>query len=633
MIKSIIERLEDRYCINTNRGELNQAYFRIVLFIICSTYSLFLHNTTYMWSVSFYALCATIFWIIAAWRTYGRERIRHICTMIYDCSIIGMVMIGLGSSFMGLFGVLLWISIAYGLRYRKPFYFKLGIILTSLTFIISAIVTRWDNWGIFTALLVTLILVPLTQLAPLTKMIEVIEKLDKANKDLDEANKFTTKFVSNVTHDLLTPVNAIIGYSEVSPPDVDGIRVNAAQLIRQIRAILGKTIPVELTANKYLDDEYLEEFSASELLSRTASMVRPQATNRNITITINTLTDEGVYFGAADAISTCLSNLTVNAIKHSGGNEIELNSFYSDDRLYFEVADNGNGIPLVERDKIFNRFYRMPHSEGSEGLGLGLTIVKDTLDRNQGIINLEASSIGTKFRFFIPVTVLNGSTNHESFSQRTLPASKSTSKRNILFVDDDFSGRKAWSSFLRTSGQYVHMASSGKEALASIESGNQYSIYILDYQMPEMNGLELASQIRSIDSHAKILIISADVNSDPNKKFDNAINDGIINLALGKPINPEKLLYVVEELQNPRPTYAHSDDLLQMAKSEIREAIIDIDIALRNNDQNQAQLIAHKAKATVSFLNDDSVIKSVKNADTPREVLKALRSANQSFSS
>jgi signal transduction histidine kinase/CheY-like chemotaxis protein len=632
LIKSIIKKLEDRYCNNTNRGELNQAYFRIILFVVCSGYSLFLHNTLYMWSVTSFACFATFFWIFAAWRTLGRERTRHVWTMIYDCSIIGLVMIGLGSAFMGLFGVLLWISIAYGLRYRKPFYFKLGIVLTSLTFIISAIVTRWDDWGIFSALLVTLIVVPLVQLVPLTKMIHLIEKLDKANKDLDEANKFTTKFVSNVTHDLITPVNAIIGYSELTPPDVDGIRVNAAQLIRQIRAILGKTIPVELTANKYLEDEYLEEFSAAELLGRTASMVRPQATNRNIIISINALSDGGVYFGAADAISTCLSNLTVNALKHSDCNTIVLGAFYSDDRLYFEVSDNGKGISILHRDHIFNRFFRMPHSE-SEGLGLGLTIVKDTIDRNQGEITLESSESGTNFKFFMPVTPLGKSTTKGTFSQRTLPSSGHASKRNILFVDDDFSGRKAWSSFLRTSGQYVHMASSGKEALASIESGNQYSIYILDYKMPEMNGLELASRIREIDAHAKILIISADVNSDPNKKFKNSVDRGVINLALGKPINPEKLLAVVEELQNPKPSSVRNDDLTNIAKIEIREAIIDIDKALRNNDHDCAQMIAHKARATVSFLNDDSVIDAIKKAHSPSEVLKVLRATNQSFSS
>jgi signal transduction histidine kinase/CheY-like chemotaxis protein len=570
-----------------------------------------------MQSVVAYAFCGTTFWIVAAWRDWGKARTRHIWAMAYDCSAIGLVMVGLGSDFMGLFAVLLWISVAYGFRYLDTFYLKLGIVLTSLTFIVSALVTRWSDWTIFVTLLITLILVPLIQLAPMAKIIGLIEKLDTANKDLEEAHKVTTKFISNVSHDLLTPVSAIVGYCESTPPDIDGIRVNADQLSRQIRAIIGQTVSAELVPN----DEYLEEFSPLDLLNRTVTTVRPLAASRGLKIEVKqeNILDMGLYFGAADAISICLMNLANNAAKHTDGYVIELRADYSDGQLNFYVFDDGSGIPEQHHNQLFNRFYRMNNSS-EYGLGLGLTIVKDTVDKIGGKLTFSSSVSGTVFQFSVPAEPVDMVKSVQI--AKPVLSTKNTDYMSILFVDDEYSGRQAWSTVLRTAGYYVHVAASGKEALEAIVSGNSYSLYILDYRMAEMTGLDLAGQIRKIDPKAKIMIISADVNNDLDGVFKEARQSGMINAALGKPIHPNKLLSTIAGFYKPSPP--NSDGLIEQTRLELKQMMTELGMAIDQNDQQWADSIAHKARSLVSFLEDETIMNAMTSALSPTDVLDAL---------
>ncbi|MBV6800002.1 ATP-binding response regulator [Xanthomonas euvesicatoria] len=556
-IKKILRQLERRYCVNPIRQEVNQAYFRFGIFIICGIYCYSIQNTPYLRKISLFALLATFFWVFMAWRRVGPDKLRHIGALAYDCLIIGLVMVGMGSSFMGLFAVLLWIGIGYGIRYQQPLYLKLGMVFTTVTFVVSGLVTSWTDWGVFLSLLVTLAVVPLMQLAPMTRIIKLLEQLDATNRELDEANKTKTRFISNVSHDLLTPVSSIIGYCGLQPPPIDGIRINAYQLTRQIRAILGKTASEDLT-----HEEHHEKFDPVDLLRQVATIVKPLAEVNGAQITIMNAESFGMFSGAVHALSICLINLVNNAAKHSGGDRIELRAGYEGTMLSFVVADNGFGIPESQQQLVFQRFHRAGSSTGADGLGLGLSIVRDTIEVVGGQVTLNSNGEGSTFRLTAPAAMLQET---ESRPRAALPLRTAfTRVAAVLFVDDEFQSRSAWSGVLREAGYHVHAAGGGVEALAAIDAGNHYDVHVLDYRMPEMNGIELAVAIRARNPGAKIIALSADAADDRALVFQQPLADGLLDAALGKPIHPEKLIASVEQacsstLIAPLPTDAYAE--------------------------------------------------------------------------
>ncbi|WP_244754330.1 ATP-binding protein [Rhodanobacter sp. B2A1Ga4] len=543
---NILSQLEGKVCINEDRRELAQAYLRVVILVSCMAYCFSQYDTTYLRDITVLAFLATLFWLGMAWRRVGRDRLRHIGALIYDCSIIGLVMIGFGSGMMGMFAVLLWVSIGYGLRYRSPLYLKLGMLLTSVTFIVSALVTNWQNLGVFLTLLFTLIIIPLALMRPMTEMIKLLERLDAANKLLDEANRTKTRFISDVSHDLLTPVSSIIGYCQLTPPSVDGIRINAYQLTRQIRAIIGRSAAEDLSY-----DEPDESFIPADLLKQVATIVKPLAESRGIHIEFARGGMLGTVHGPYHSLSICLMNLANNAAKHSAGSRVTLSVAEEPGGLVFDVSDDGVGIPADQQQLIFNRFHRGSVPATVDGLGLGLAIVKDTIERIGGRVDLTSSGAGSTFRLHAPVTIAERSVVPSVVSSPSSAQSAVTQSATVLFVDDEFQSRNAWSGVLREAGYVVHSAASGVEALAAIDAGNRYDICVLDYRMPGMNGIELASAIRERQPAMRLIAISADKMGSRPSVFTQALETSLLDGALQKPLHPTTLLATVERL---RPT-------------------------------------------------------------------------------
>lgn len=540
----ILRYLESRFSINPNRNELSQAYLRVVIFFGCMVYCFAHYDTEYLRVITFFGFCATVSWLVMAWRKVGPDHVRHIGALVYDCTIIGLAMIGFGSGLMGMFAVLLWVSIAYGLRYRSPLYLKLGMVLTSATFIVSALVTHWKNLGVFLTLLFTLVIIPLAFLRPMTELIQLLETLTATNKQLDEANKTKSRFMSDVSHDLLTPVSSIIGYCQLSQPSIDGIRISAIQLTRQIRAMLGRTAAEDLTF-----DEPNEAFVPAELLQQVATIVKPLAESRGIKIDVQYQGPMGTFYGPYDSLSVCLMNLVNNAAKHSGGSCVTLSVVQEPGGLVFEVKDDGVGIAPAQQRRIFERFQRGAAKPDTDGLGLGLAIVKDTIERMGGRVELESSHFGSTFRLRAPVAAVPRLAPTPATLIAMPPSPVVTQSASILFVDDEIQSRNAWSNVLRETGYSVHAAANSADALVAIDAGNHYDICVLDYRMPGMDGIELASEIRRRQPAMKLVIISADTVGDQPSVFTSALDSSLLDGALQKPLHPTMLLTTVERLR------------------------------------------------------------------------------------
>jgi len=192
-------------------------------------------------------------------------------------------------------------------------------------------------------------------------------------------------------------------------------------------------------------------------------------------------------------------------------------------------------------------------------------MVKDTIERIGGSVELVNGEPGATFRLHVPVTAEEPSPEPVVLT-RVVPQPGMAEQAAILFVDDEFQSRNAWSLVLREAGHIVHVASSGAEALAAINAGNHYEICVLDYRMPEMNRIELATAIREREPAMSLIAISADIVDDKTSIFANALETGLLDGALQKPLHPATLLSTIQRLRrapyeqqlDTTPTYSLS---------------------------------------------------------------------------
>jgi signal transduction histidine kinase/CheY-like chemotaxis protein len=556
--------------------------------------------TPYIVKVALAAFLFTISWFAIVWRNIGKPVYRHVAGMVYDCSILGFVMVELGRDFIGLYVVLPLISIGYGIRYRSKAYLWLGIILTVLTFCVAINIKPWGDAAVLYALILTLVLVPLKQIKPISEMIEAISALQLASKTKD-------RFISNVSHDLLTPINAIMGYCELErkSASIEGIRNSANHLSRQIRVLIDKTKNENLASV-----EHCETFSPSDLIKEMVQIVTPSAQRKGVKIEIREKIGTNQFFGPVDAIRTCLMNLLSNADKYTDTGYIHLTAHFSEEKLHFSISDTGIGIAPEEHVKIFDRFYRAKPADNVQGLGIGLAIVKETLNRVHGSISLASSATGTTFVFAVPVR----RSEKTSYHSEQWPFHH-TATGSLLLVDDDSVSRNVWAEVLRSTGCYVHVAVNGEMALAAISAGNTYDVYILDYRMPGMTGLDLSAAIRSNNEQAKIIMISAD----PQATFQDAITNGVVDAFLEKPFGADDLMSLVDSMRDCKSNAAEEKvsltDDYQEERVSAAELLRD---AILQQDMQAADFILHKLKSTAHLVNDHALIGAIAAAKDVR---------------
>lgn len=242
------------------------------------------------------------------------------------------------------------------------------------------------------------------------------EKLKASYEELVEASRTKSKFLANISHELKTPLNSIIGFTEVMLDDgnlneeqkdyLQTILRNSENLLYMIEDLL--TIS-RIEAGK--SDMYLTEFKFSEVLEKSLKMVDPLAKEKQIDI-LKDLKDDPVIKGDMRKIMQVMLNLLSNAIKFNRENgKIYIRSIKIENNLRVEVEDTGIGIKKKYYDLIFDEFKQVEPLETKEytGTGLGLAITKNFIKMHNGKIWVE-SEYGkwSKFIFEIPIGDVNG---------------------------------------------------------------------------------------------------------------------------------------------------------------------------------------------------------------------------------
>ena len=350
---------------------------------------------------------------------------------------------------------------------------------------------------------------------------ELNAKLQVAVEKAESANRAKSTFLSNMSHDIRTPMNAIIGFTTLALSNIDDTD--------RVKDYLGKTLASSnhllSLINDVLDMSRIEsgkihleevEVNLSDVLHDLKTIVSGQIFAKQLELYMDVMdvTDEDVYCDKT-RLNQILLNLLSNAIKFTpaGGTvSVRVRQLAGKVRgcgqYEFRIKDNGIGMSQEFAQKIFEPFERerTPTVSRIQGTGLGMAITKNIVDMMGGTIEVQtAQGKGTEFTVCVPMRAQT--------EQR--PVEKITELEGLkaLVVDDDFNTCDSVTKMLVKVGMRAEWTLSGKEAVLrarqSIEMSDVYHAYIIDWRLPDMNGIEVTRQIRSLHDDTPIIILTA----------------------------------------------------------------------------------------------------------------------------
>ena len=347
------------------------------------------------------------------------------------------------------------------------------------------------------------------------------QALSDAVSAAETANRAKSTFLSNMSHDIRTPMNAIIGFTTLAVSNIE----NQEKVRDYLGKILASSNHLLSLINDILDMSRIEsgkihleetKVNLSDLLHDLKTIISGQIHAKQLELYMDAMdvTDEDIYCDKT-RLNQVLLNLLSNAIKFTpaGGTvSVRLRQFPSTQKdcaqYEIRVKDNGIGMSQEFAQKIFDPFERERTSTVSkiQGTGLGMAISKNIVNMMGGTIEIKTQkNKGTEFIIRLMFRIQSEQHRVEKITE--LEGLKA------LVVDDDFNTCDSVTKMLVKVGMRSEWTLSGKEAVLrakqSIELGDAFHAYIIDWRLPDMNGIEVTRQIRSLGDDTPIIILTA----------------------------------------------------------------------------------------------------------------------------
>ncbi len=400
-------------------------------------------------------------------------------------------------------------------------------------------------------------------------------QLQKALKETDAANKVKGQFLMNMSHDVRTPLNTILGMTAIAQKESDDkekmseciqkIDIAGKHLLSLVNDVLDMS---QIDSGKMILTE--EVISLTQLFKKVVDMMKIEAKEAKLTIDWTIQLKDEIIIGDSLRIQQVLINIINNAIKYtSEGGHVLLEMIQLEDKVKegygtyrFSCTDTGIGMRQDFLERIFLFFERDKNTtlSGVAGTGVGLAITKGILDLMGGSICVKSelnkgSTFTVDFHFKVQKQELQ---KKQDTIQNVIADSDSqeqtqdyTNKR-ILLVEDVELNMEIAEELIGTTGVQIDKAYNGKEAveLFSKNPCGYYNLIFMDIQMPVMDGYEATSQIRSLDKpdskSIPIVALSANALADD---IENSLNAGM-NEHIAKPIDMEAVWKVLKKYLN-----------------------------------------------------------------------------------
>ncbi len=366
----------------------------------------------------------------------------------------------------------------------------------------------------------------------------------------ERANRAKSEFLANVSHDVRTPMNGVIGMADLllrTPLTSEqyGYTTTIRESAGLQLAILNDLLDTaKIEAGKLVLERVV--FCPAALLEQLQLAFASLACDKGLSLTVKTIDLPAAVIGDPLRIRQVLTNLVNNAIKFTENGEVNIEAAASVDtdhaRLNFAVKDTGIGIEAAQQEHIFDAFTQADGSTTRRfgGTGLGLSICRSLVNLMDGSIHLESTpGAGSRFWFTITLPIAREAVAGAGDQAREI---RLESVLPVLVAEDNRVNQKVAAALLASFGLQVDLASNGVEAVEKC-SRNDYALVLMDCQMPEMDGFEAARRIRRLARpRLPIIALTAGASGADRRMAVDAGMDGFIS----KPVHRDELARILE---------------------------------------------------------------------------------------
>lgn len=402
----------------------------------------------------------------------------------------------------------------------------------------------------------------LALLVDVTERTRAEVELQRSRDAAEQASSRKTQFLSAVSHDLRTPVNALSLQSELLTrliacrDDQDAELMDLADEIRRAAGNLVELINDLLDLARF-DSGQIEHHPTTFVLDDwlDSTLVPLEVMARAKGIEIHWRTDQAGRLVRADQVKLgrVLMNLAGNAVKFTEAGSVVVDAAVTPKGwLALAVRDTGPGIPANQRERIFDEFaqLRNPERDRTKGTGLGLAICRRLVGSVGGRLTVESRpGFGSTFTALFPPDHLPAGIALESAHVTEPIEPTAVADAPVLIVEDDAQSRGALARLLVHAGYAVETARNGHEALATLERLRP-ALLLLDLMMPGMDGVEVLNRIRANPDHRDlpVIVLSGDVHSRRTSELHALDVSGL----LAKPVDFDELIAIVSQHTSPR---------------------------------------------------------------------------------
>ncbi len=450
-----------------------------------------------------------------------------------------------------------------------------------------------------------------------------IQRVSRARRAMEEAQKQTEaimesrhKLLLSVSHDIKAPLSSILGYielmqmeqhSETDMQRLDSMKFSSEHILSLLSNLLDFS---SLDQGKQHVTRAV--FNASELSDQLANMFKPIAENKQLKFYYHKNIADDLYVNSdALKIRQVVSNIISNAIKYTIEGEIHYGVYLENNKLIFNVIDQGIGIPNDKIEEMFKPFSKADNNPGlAEGNGFGLYVVKGLLELLGGTINVMSElEKGSHFEIKIPVKVVDKQPEEtkETTDNQVITARK---KLNILLIDDDNTLLTVVSAMLNKIGHNSDICRSYIEFNKYLTELDKYDLVLTDREMGTFSGNDVLKMIKNIDPEKRVILMTA--RDEYSEKY--ALSEGFDG-HIKKPFSIKDLALLLNDnwTEEEAQTCEFSDDFPQLcamfdsdskAIRDILQAFVNstsdnlviLNDAITEHDFAKAQTVCHKMR-------------------------------------
>jgi two-component system CheB/CheR fusion protein len=394
-----------------------------------------------------------------------------------------------------------------------------------------------------------------------TALVEANSAERRARIAADAANRSKDEFLSVISHELRSPLNAILGWNRIlaikrrDDPEVNAvtprIENSAKAQLKMVNDLLdlGRIGTGKLRITP-------RQMKLSTLLGVAVDAVRPAAAAKGIELVVQADAQRAQIFGDPDRLSQVIGNLLSNAMKFTPvGGRITVQLREIDGRAVVSVIDTGQGISADLLPHIFDRFRQGDSSttRGAGGLGLGLTLVREIVALHGGTVSAasDGNDRGSTFVVTLPAALSDSETSADKPKQPSAPRVQHLIGLSILVVDDEADTRAVVAETLRLEGARVTVGDSVAAALLHLrEPGMHFDVLVTDIGMPEQDGYSLVRKLRRMTEGERVVAIALTGYASPTD-IEAAIDAGF-DLHVPKPVDFDSFVPIIKKLADAR---------------------------------------------------------------------------------